>query len=189
MLIKSNLTYLPLDLLWSQTDKRRNCNHKGFVDTSYHPSRKFTMPCVIVKFTRQSLGELHAALMTHVGRLNSLLEPSWPNTEQVQVEMDNLVDTLLIHGVDQKWLSTFALVEGAEVMVTTPEICAVSWSSLFCVSAGTFLTKNLFHQCHRQWGMQLLAAFAWLIQNMSRTCLTGSGSLRSAIACLQGRAW
>ncbi len=116
-------------------DKRRNGNHKGFVDTSYHPSHKFTMPRVVVKFTRQSLGELRAALMAHAGRLNSLLKLSWPNVEQVQVEMYNLVDTLLIHGVDQKWFSTFALVEGVEVMVTMPKICLVSWSSLFCISA------------------------------------------------------
>ena len=138
MLIKGNLTYLPLDLLWSRMDKRRNSNHEGFVDTSYHPSHKFTMPLVVVKFTRQSLGELRAALMAHAGRLNSLLELSWPDAEQVQVEMYNLVDTLLIHGLDQKWFSFFALVEGAEVMVTTPEIRAVSWSSLFCVSAVPF---------------------------------------------------
>ncbi len=131
MLIKRNLTYLPLDLLWSRMDKRRNGNHEGFVDTSYHPSYKFIMPRVVVKFTRQSLAELCAALMAHAGRLNSLLEPSWPDAEQVQVEMYNLVDTLLIHGVDQKWFGTFALVEVAEMMVTTPEIRAVSWSSLF----------------------------------------------------------
>ncbi len=104
-LIRSNLTYLPLDLLWSGMDKRRNGNHEGFVDSSYHPSHKFTMPCIVVKFTWQSLGELHAALMSHAGRHNSLLEPSWPNVEQVQVEMYNLVDTLLIHGVDQKWFT------------------------------------------------------------------------------------
>jgi hypothetical protein len=78
------------------------------------------------------------ALMAHAGRLNSLLEPSWPDTEQVQVEMYNLVDTLMIHEVDQKWFSTFALVEGAEVTVTTQEIHAVSWGSLFCVSAVPF---------------------------------------------------
>ncbi len=137
-LIRSNLTYLPLDLLWSRTYKRRNGNLKEFVDTSYHSLHKFTMPCVAVKFTWQSLGELCAALMAHTGRLNSLLEPSWPNAEEVQVEMYSLVDTLLIHGVDQKWFSTFTLVEGAEVMVTTPEIHAVSWSSLFCISAVPF---------------------------------------------------
>jgi hypothetical protein len=137
-LIRSDLTYLPLDLLWSQMDKRRNGNHEGFVDTSYHPLHKFTMPCVVVKFTRKSLGELRAARMAHAGRLNSLLKPSWPNTEKMQEEMYNLVDFLLIHGVDQKWFSTFALVEGAEVLVTTPDIRAVSWSSLFCVSAVSF---------------------------------------------------
>jgi hypothetical protein len=137
MLIRSE-TYLQLDLLWSQTDKRRNGNHEGFLDTSYHPSHKFTMPRVVGKFTRQSLGELCTALMAHAGRLNSLLEPSWPDVEQVQVEMYNLVDTFLIHGVDQKWFSTFALVEGVEKMVTTSEIRAVSWSSLFCISAVPF---------------------------------------------------
>jgi hypothetical protein len=72
------------------------------VDTSYHPSHKFTMPCVVVRFTWRSLGELCVALMAHAGRLNGLLEPSWPNTEKVQEEMYYLVDTLVIHGVDQK---------------------------------------------------------------------------------------
>ncbi len=135
MLIRSGLTYLPLDLLWSRTDKRRNGNHEGFVGTSYHPLHKFTMPCVVVRFTRWFLGELCAALMAHAGRLNSLFKPSWPDVEQVQVEMYNLMDTLMVHGVDQKWFSAFALIEGAEVMVTTQEICAASWGSLLCVSA------------------------------------------------------
>jgi hypothetical protein len=83
-------------------------------------------------------------LMAHAGRLNSLLEPSWPDAEQVQVEMYNLVDTLMIHGVDQKWFSAFALVEGVEVMVTTQEICVVSWGSLLCVSAVPFSLKVYF---------------------------------------------
>jgi hypothetical protein len=91
-----------------------------------------------------------------------------PDTEKVQEEMYNLVDTLVIHGVDQKWFSTFALIEGEEEMVTTQEIRAVSWGSLFCVSEVPFLTKILFHQCHRQQGMQLLSAFTRLIQNMSQ---------------------
>jgi hypothetical protein len=96
------------------------------------------MPRVVSKFTWESLGALCAALLAHVGRLISLLKPSWPEAEQVQVEVYNLVDTLLIYGVDKKWFSTFALVEGAEVMVTTPEIRAVSWSNLFCVSVVPF---------------------------------------------------
>jgi hypothetical protein len=48
------------------------------------------------------------------------------------------VDTLLIHGVDQKWFSAFALIEGVEEMVTTQEIHAVSWGCLFFVSAVPF---------------------------------------------------
>jgi hypothetical protein len=51
-------------------------------------------------FSRESLGALRVALMAHAGRLNSLLEPSWPDAEKVQEEMYNLVDTLVIHGVE-----------------------------------------------------------------------------------------
>ncbi len=190
-LIRSNLTYSPLDLLWSRTKKRRNDNHKGFVDTSYHPLHKFTMPasCIVVTFTHGSLAALRAALIDHAERLNSLFELSWPNAEEVHEEMYALVDTLLIHGVDQKWFSTFTLIEGAEEMVATQEILAVSWGCFVFCFFGTFLSKILFHQCHRQRGIQLLAAFTRLIQNMSRTHLTGNGSLISALACLRGRTW
>jgi hypothetical protein len=109
-------------------DKKRNGNHKGFVDTFYHPLHKFTMQAsrIVVEFTRQSLGALCAALMARAGRLNSLLETAWPDGEKMQEEMYNLVDTLVIHGVDQKWFSTFALIEGVEEMVTTQETHAVS---------------------------------------------------------------
>jgi hypothetical protein len=37
----------------------------------------------------------------------------------------------MLNGVDQKWLSGYALVEGAEVMLTTPEIHAVGLGFLF----------------------------------------------------------
>ncbi len=94
--------------------------------------------CIVVTFSRESLGALWAALMAHAGRLNSLLKPSWPDSERVQEEMYNLVDTLVIHGVDQKWFSAFALIDGAEEMVTTQETRAVSCGSLFCVSAVPF---------------------------------------------------
>ncbi len=47
--------------------------------------------------------------------------------------MYHLVDTLMLNGVDQKWFSSYALVEGAEVMLRTPENCAVSLG--FCLSA------------------------------------------------------
>jgi hypothetical protein len=94
--------------------------------------------CIVVKFTRRSLGELCVALMAHAERLNSLLEPSWPDTEEVHEEMYALVDTLMVHDADQKWFSSFALIKGLEEMVTTQEIRAVSWCSLFCVSAVAF---------------------------------------------------
>jgi hypothetical protein len=82
--------------------------------------------CIVVRFTWRSFGELRAALMAHAGRLNCILKPSWPDMEKVQEEMYNLVNTLVIHGVDQKWFSAFTLIEGTEEMVTTQEICAVS---------------------------------------------------------------
>jgi hypothetical protein len=110
-------------------DKQKNGNHKGFVDTSYHPLHKFTMPasCIVVKFTCESLTALCAALMEHAERLKSLLELSWPNAEEVHdKKMYALVNTLMAHGVDQKLFSAFTLIEGAEEMVTTQETCAVS---------------------------------------------------------------
>jgi hypothetical protein len=94
--------------------------------------------CIVVKFTWRSLVAFRVALMAHVERLNSLLKPSWPDTEKVQDKIYGLMDTLMVHGVDQKWFSAFSRVEGAEEMVTTQEICVVSWCSLFCVSAVPF---------------------------------------------------
>jgi hypothetical protein len=52
--------------------------------------------------------------------------------------MYNMVDTLMVHAVDQKWFSTFAKIGEMDEMVTTQEICAVSWGSLFCISAILF---------------------------------------------------
>jgi hypothetical protein len=73
--------------------------------------------------------------MAHAERLNSLLELSWPNTKKVQEEMYNMVDTLMVHAVDQKWFSAFAKIGETEEMVTSQEIGAVSWGGLFCISA------------------------------------------------------
>ncbi len=79
-----------------------------------------------MRFTPKSLGALCAALVVHAERINSLLEPSWPNAEKVQEEMYNMVDTLMIHVVDQKWFSAFAQIGETEEMVTTQEIRTVS---------------------------------------------------------------
>jgi hypothetical protein len=94
--------------------------------------------CIVVKFTCETLDALCAALMEHAERLNSLLEPSWPDAEEVHEEIYALVDTLVIHGVDQKWLRAFAQIGEAEEMVTTQEICVVSWCSLSCIFAIPF---------------------------------------------------
>ena len=93
---------------------------------------------IVVKFTRESLVDLCVALMDHAERLNSFLKPSWPDAEKVQDKMYELVDTLMVHGIDQKWFSAFAQIEGVEEMVTTQEIRVVSWGDLFCVSAVAF---------------------------------------------------
>jgi hypothetical protein len=95
--------------------------------------------CIVVKFTRESLAALCTALMEHTKRPNSLLEPSWPgDTEKVQEEMYEMVDTLMYHAVDQKWFSAFSQIGEAEEMVTAHEIRAVSWGSLSCISAILF---------------------------------------------------
>jgi hypothetical protein len=56
---------------------------------------------MVVKFTWRSLGALCTALVAHAERLYSLLEPSWPNAGKVQDKMYKMVDTLMVHGVDQ----------------------------------------------------------------------------------------
>jgi hypothetical protein len=101
------------------------------VDTSCQPLHNFILPCIVVTFSWRSLGAFRTVLMEHAERLNRLLEPSWPNAEEVHEEMYALVGILKAHRVDQKWFSTFAQVDGAEEMVTTQEIRTVSWCSLF----------------------------------------------------------
>ena len=94
--------------------------------------------CIVVTFTHESLAALDTALIDHAKRINRLIKLSLPDAEEVHEGMYTLVDTLLIHGIDQKWLSAFALIEGAEEMVTTQEICAVSWGCLFFISVVSF---------------------------------------------------
>ncbi len=50
----------------------------------------------MVKFSQDRLDDLLAALLAHAERLNSLLEPSWPDAEKVIEQMYNMVDTLVI---------------------------------------------------------------------------------------------
>jgi hypothetical protein len=87
---------------------------------------------IVVKFSQEDLDNLCAALLAHVEKLNSLLKPSWPNAEKVHDEMYNMVDTLVILAVDQKWVSAFAKIGRTEEMVSSQEIHVVSWGSLFC---------------------------------------------------------
>ncbi len=54
----------------------------------------------MVKFTWKYLGALCAALVAHAERLNSHLEPSWPDAEKVQEEMYDMMDTLMVHVVE-----------------------------------------------------------------------------------------
>ncbi len=97
---------------------------------------------IVMKFSQRSLDDLCVTLLAHAEKLNSLLEPSWPNAEKVHDEMYNMVDTLVIHAVDQKWFSAFAKIGRTEEMVTSQEICAVSWGGLF-YSFAIPLTKKI----------------------------------------------
>ena len=85
----------------------------------------------LLRFSRDSLAILHAAILVHAERLQALLRPSWPDEGEIQDKMYRLVDTLMSAGVDQKWFSAYILVEGAEGMLTTPEIRAVGLGFLF----------------------------------------------------------
>jgi hypothetical protein len=86
---------------------------------------------VVVRFSRDSLAILRVAILGHAERLQDLLRPSWPNAGEIQDKMYHLVNTLMLNGVDQKLFSGYALVEGAEVMLTTPEIRALGLGFLF----------------------------------------------------------
>ncbi len=83
--------------------------------------------CVVVSMSREGLGTLRTAILKHVGNLESLLWPSWPDAEEIGIEMYGLVDIFIQSGVDQKWFSGYAVVEGEKVMLMTPGIRAVSF--------------------------------------------------------------
>ena len=102
---------------------------------------------VVVRMSREGLGTLCAAILKHAGNLERLLRPSWPNAEEIGNEMYGLVDILMRSGVDQKWFSGYAEVEGEEGMLTTPGIRVVSFdfSMSFC---NNILTKNNFLSSH-----------------------------------------
>ncbi len=85
----------------------------------------------LLQFSREHLAILRSAILGHAERLQALFRPSWPDAGEIQDEMYRLVDTLMSAGVDQKWFSAYILVEGAEVMLTTPEIHAVGLGYLF----------------------------------------------------------
>jgi hypothetical protein len=55
--------------------------------------------CVVVRFSRDSLAILRAAVLGHAERLQALLRPSWPNAGEIQDKMYRLVDTLMRNGV------------------------------------------------------------------------------------------
>jgi hypothetical protein len=131
MLIRSDLTYLNLIFCGPERTEGKWCSEGsyGYIHPPlYVQSSKLTMDqsqrVVVVRgigkffmargqrivliFTQDSLDALHTALMAHVEKLNSLLEPSWPDAEKVHEDMYNMVDMLMIHVVDQKWFSAFA---------------------------------------------------------------------------------
>ncbi len=117
------------------------------------------------------------------GNLESLLRPSWPNAEEIGNEMYHLVDILMRCGVDQKWFSGYAVVEGEEVMLMTPGIRAVSLD--FCmISYNKILNKNNFSSSHyRQQGTLSSVVFVLVMKNSSRTLQIGRVSLRGGCAC------
>jgi hypothetical protein len=98
---------------------------------SFRITKRIMSTSRLLRFSRERLAILSAAILGHAERLQALLRPSWPDAGEIQDEMYHLGDTLMSAGVDQKWFSTYILVEGAEVMLTTPEIHAVGLGFLF----------------------------------------------------------
>ncbi len=128
---------------------------------------------IVVRMSREGLGTLRAALLKHAGNIENLLRPSSPNTEEIGIEMYGLVDTLMAAGVDQKWFSGYAVVEGEEVMLTTPGICAVRFD-FFMISCDNVLNKNNFSSSHyRQQGTLSSVVFVLVMKNSSRTIWAG----------------
>jgi hypothetical protein len=139
--------------------------------------------CVVVKFSRNSLAILCAALLGHAGRLQDLLRPSWPDTGEIQVEMYRLVDTLMLNGVDQKWFSGYALVEGVEVMLTTQEIRAVCLG-FFLSACNEVLTNRIFANTFLQAaGNVIISCVQAAHEKYRQTLRIGSRSLRGPGAC------
>ena len=132
---------------------------------------------IVVRMSREGLGTLCTAILKHAGNLESLLRPSWPNAEEIGNEMYGLVDILMCSGVDQKWFSGYAIVEGEEVMLTTLGIRAVGFD--FCmISCNNILNKNNCSLSHyRQQGTLSSAAFVQLMKNFSQTLQIGRVSL------------
>ncbi len=83
--------------------------------------------------------------------------------------MYHLVDILMRSGVDHKWFSGYAVVEGEEVMLTTLGIRAVSFN--FCIIyCDNVLNKNNFSLSHyRQQGTLSSVVFVLVMKNSSRT--------------------
>ncbi len=97
----------------------------------------------LLRFSRKRLAILCAALLEHAERLHNLLRLSWPNGGEIQEEMYRLVNTLMLSGLDQKWFSTYILVEGVEVMLTTTKIREVRLGFLFELLDDVWLTEFL----------------------------------------------
>jgi hypothetical protein len=98
---------------------------------SFRITKRIMSTSHLLRFSQERLAILRSAILGHAERLQALLRPSWPDAGEIQDKMYHLVDTLMSAGVDQKWFSAYILVEGAEVMLTTPEIRAVGLGFLF----------------------------------------------------------
>jgi hypothetical protein len=110
---------------------------------SFRITQRITSTSRLLRFSREHLAILHAALLEHAERLQDLLGPSWPDAGEIQKEMNHLVDTLMLSGLDQKWFSAYILVEGVEVMLTTTKILEVSLGFLFELFNDVWLTEFL----------------------------------------------
>jgi hypothetical protein len=80
-------------------------------------------PDLLVDMTSENLNDLHKGLRLYADSLGALILPTWSNPCVILAKLGELEETVDDHGA---WFSAHARVDGAGVMVRTPEIRLVS---------------------------------------------------------------
>jgi hypothetical protein len=83
-------------------------------------------PDPLVDMTSEDLNDLCEGLRFYVDSIGALILPTWSNPCLILTKLGELEDLVDDHDLLGAWFGTHARIDGAVVMVTTPEICLVS---------------------------------------------------------------